>query len=274
MPELPEVETIKSDLRERLLGVVFTGVDLQWPGAVKHPASAQFVQGLMGDRIGEISRRGKYLLFHLASGRVLVVHLMMTGQLLLRPVGQEVERCTRTVFHLGDGWELRFVDQRKFGRLWLVEDLESVVGRLGLEPLNHSFSWEAFADALRRRSGAIKPLLLDQGFVAGIGNIYADEALYEAGIHPLRKASALTLEETKSLYQAILSVLRRGVDYRGTSFSNYRDAFGKKGNHQQELRIFRQTGKPCPRCGTIIRRIRVGGRGSHYCPCCQKAAAS
>lgn len=269
MPELPEVETIKNDLAALLVGRRFIGSRLLWGGAVKCPSVEAFQAQLEGRLILGLDRRGKYLILRLDDG-CLIFHLMMTGALLLRPAEAQLERFARNVFLLDDGWELRFVDPRKLGRMWLVRNEEQVVGKLGPEPLAPSFTPEALKERLSGRRAPIKPLLLDQGLVAGMGNIYADEALFAAGIHPLRPAQRLSGMEVQELHNGILQVLRQGVERRGTTISDYQDAHGRPGNNQDTLRVFRRRGQPCPRCGTTVERIVVRGRGTYFCPRCQK----
>lgn len=268
MPELPEVETIRRDLAAHLVGRRFVGVELYWAGAVKHPSPEELPKRLVGRRIVALDRRGKYLLLHLDEG-CLIFHLMMSGALLLRPAQASWERFTRNVFFLDDALELRFVDPRKLGRIWLVKDENEIVGKLGPEPLVTSFSKEVLTKRLSSRKAPIKPLLLDQELVAGLGNIYADEALFVAGIHPLRPAQSLSSREMQQLYNGIVRVLRQGVENRGTTLSDYQDAHGRAGNNREALQVFRRRGQPCPRCGTALERIVVRGRGTHYCPRCQ-----
>ena len=269
MPELPEVETIRRDLLPYLIGRTFERVDLYWPGVVKNMAPEEFQERLIGQAITDIGRRGKYLLFDLCNGDTLVIHLKMAGSLILRSAGDPPDPSTRAIFYLDNGDELRFTDRRKFGAFWLVEDRDHVVGNLGPEPFDDIVTPQGMAVKLAKRNRAIKTILLDQNFIAGIGNIYADEALYEACIHPMRKGRSLSAEEVERLYEAILSVLKRGIANRGTTLRDYRDAKGRSGENQEQLLVFRRTGQPCPRCGTPIQRMVIGGRSSHFCPRCQ-----
>jgi formamidopyrimidine-DNA glycosylase len=270
MPELPEVETIARGLREPLVGRQFTGVRVGWEKLVAKPAVEEFERGLVGRRILGVKRRGKYLVFTLSGGGNLIVHLRMTGRLLIKNSGDELDKHDHLIFELDDGRELRFNNVRKLGRVYLVDDEDEIVGRLGPEPLDDDFAPADFAALLSARRGMIKPLLLNQRFIAGIGNIYADEALFAACIHPERRADTLTAEEIECLYRAIRRVLRQGIENRGTTLSAYRDAEGREGSNQEYLRVFRHTGQPCPRCGTPIERTAVGGRGTYFCPRCQK----
>jgi formamidopyrimidine-DNA glycosylase len=278
MPELPEVETIVRGLREPLVGRQFTGIRVGWenliarprPELAEGPPVEEFKQGLIGQTISGVKRRGKYLVFALSGGGSLIFHLRMTGRLLIKNRGDELDKHDHLVFELDDGRELRFNNVRKLGRVYLVDDEDEVVGKLGPEPLDSDFAPGDFAALLSTRRGMIKPLLLNQRFMAGIGNIYADEALFAARIHPERKADTLTVEETERLYDAIRRVLRQGIENRGTTLSTYRDAEGREGRNQEVLQVSRNTDQPCPRCGTLIERTVVGGRGTYFCPRCQK----
>ena len=270
MPELPEVETIVRGLREPLVGRQFTGVRADWENLVARPAVEEFKRGLVGQRVLGVKRRGKYLVFTLSGGGSLIVHLRMTGRLLIKNSDDELDKHDHLVFELDDGRELRFNNVRKLGRVYLVDDEDEIVGRLGPEPLDDYFAPADFTALLSGRRGKIKPLLLNQRFMAGVGNIYADEALFAARIHPERRADTLTAEEIERLYHAIRQVLAQGIRNRGTTFSDYRDAEGREGRNQEYLLVFRRTGQPCPRCGTPIERTVVGGRGTYFCLRCQK----
>lgn len=270
MPELPEVETIGKDLRRILSGRCFTGATVHWPPTIARPSAEEFRQRIVGQRILDVGRRGKYLIFRLSGGDHLLIHLGMTGQLLIREAGAAMEPHLRVVFDLDDGRQLRFDDTRKFGRIYLVDDPAIVVGKLGPEPLAEDFTPEVFSHLLARRRGRLKSLLLNQKFLAGLGNIYADEALFAARLHPLRRADSLTPAEVERLHRGMRRVLRQALAHRGTTFDgSYRDPAGEEGTHQEELAVFRRTGQPCPRCGTSIERLVVGGRGTHFCPRCQ-----
>jgi formamidopyrimidine-DNA glycosylase len=269
VPELPEVETIKNDLAPQMAGRTLRQVVLYWPGVVQEPSPQQLAERLPGQRVVTLSRRGKYLLLGLLSGESLIFHLMMTGRLLLRHLSHPPDPHTRVAFLLDGDLELRFADTRKFGRIWLTREPQRVLGKLGPEPLDSAFGVAELAERLKGRSGRIKPLLLDQSFLAGVGNIYADESLFLARIHPLRKASSLSPKEVEGLYRALRIVLQRAIKNRGTSFDDYRDGFGEMGRNQLELSIFQRGGESCPRCGATVQRIVVGGRGTHLCPHCQ-----
>jgi formamidopyrimidine-DNA glycosylase len=275
MPELPEVETIRRDLESRIAGRRFTSVrippDTGKPVPVlKGIDESSFREGIVGASIEGVSRRGKYLVFHLDSGRLLVVHLRMTGALLHRKPDDAPDKYVRAVLSLDDATELRFSDLRKFGGFWLVDDVsESTTTGLGPEPLSEGFTQELLAAALAGRKAPVKSIILDQRRIAGIGNIYADEACYAAGIDPRRLGGELTVDDVSRLTGSIRDVLLAGVESRGASFSDYRDADGKSGSMQMHVKVFRRTGKPCYTCGTIIERVKVGGRSTHFCPTCQ-----
>ena len=273
MPELPEVETIRRDLLPLVLGRTISSVHIAKGVSklIQEPQRvSEFKRGLCHYRIDSIDRRGKYLLFHLSSKRIWIVHLRMTGSLFHRRRHHRGERFVRAWFRLDDETWLCFADLRKLGMMWLVEDTNSVVGRLGPEPLGEDFTPEWLVDALSRRSTRLKSILLDQRVTAGIGNIYADEALFIAKLNPQRAACNLRSAETRRLHTAIRTVLAEAVDDRGSTFRDYVDVGGKLGGHQTHLRVFRRTDQPCLQCHTPIRRIKVGGRSSHYCPLCQR----
>jgi len=271
MPELPEVETIRCDLHPRLCGRAITAVRITSDAVplVDGASPAEFTHRLKGRRIEGLSRRGKYLILHLSGGLYLVVHLRMTGALLYRDGRAPADRYTRAVLSLDDGTELRFADLRKLGRLRLAADPNEVVGRLGPEPLDARFTSAALRQAIGKRRAPIKAVLLDQRAVAGLGNIYADEALFAARIHPLRRADTLNEAENRRLHRSIRHVLRDALENRGASFRDYVDGGGREGRHQFHVKVFRRTGQPCYVCGATIQRIKVGGRSTHFCPECQ-----
>lgn len=271
MPELPEVETIARGLRAPLIGRCFTDAWIEWDNMVAAPSVEEFRSRIVGQEIGDIGRRGKYLILTLSGGDYLIIHLRMSGWLRVEPAEKEGHKHDRIVFSLDDGQELRFNNMRRLGRVYLVGDADKVLGRLGPEPLEDDFTPQLLTTLLARRSGALKPLLLNQEFVAGIGNIYADEALFVAGLHPQRRANTLTDEEIERLHHAIRWVLWRGIEEQGTTFDGvYRKTDGEPGQHQDNLMVFRRNGELCPRCGETIQRIVVGGRGTHFCPRCQR----
>ncbi len=274
MPELPEVETIKNELMPHVIGRRVAGVTLGWEGIVKQSSSEDFCARLVGQGVTWISRRGKYLIFSLSSGEALIIHLKMTGSLLLNHASDKPDKFIRAVLYLDNNYQLRFRDPRKFGAMWLVADVSSVVGKLGPEPLEADFTAKVLAERLGSRKAPIKPLLLDQNFVAGIGNMYADEALYDAKIHPLRPASSLSQEEITRLHKAICEVLRAAIGNKGASVENYFRPGGELGTAHFEFRVAHGLGgKLCRRCGTPIERITVRNRGTYFCPKCQPGSS-
>lgn len=265
MPELPEVETTVRDLRPHVEGRTFAAVKVEIPRMVHAPAPAEFVRALPGRSITMLQRHGKFIIFHLDHG-ALVAHLMMGGGFLWKQPDDEPTIYTRLTFGLDDGAELRFVNPRTLGGVWLVDEPGVVVGHLGPDALDAAFTLEYFAGKLAGRSAPIKPLLLDQGLVAGVGNIYCDEALWLAGLRPEREAGSLTPQEVGRLHAMVLEALQKGVRLRGTSFDTYVNPGGDKGEHQDQTNVFRREGKPCPRCGAVVQKIWFRGRGTHFCP--------
>jgi len=274
MPELPEVETMVRDLRPRLSGRRIVEVDAPFAGSISWPTLAVFRKRACGAHILDIRRRGKYALFDLESQDVLAVHRGMTGSLLLRRPSDPMERHVRVILHFDNDRSLRFNDARKFGSLSITkgsgEERTLPWDRLGLEPLGEDFDVERFRNGLKGRKAPIKSLLLRQDVVAGLGNIYVDEALHLARVHPQRQSRTLTRQEVGRLQAAIREVLEAGVEGRGTTFSSYIDIEGRAGTNQHSLRVFRKSGSPCPACATVIQRIVVGGRGTHICRECQR----
>lgn len=270
MPELPEVETIARQLRARgVAGRTVRSVQVNWDRTVEPLSVEQFVRVLTGTTIEKITRVGKWMLFTLDSGKTLMVHLRMTGSFSMSPGLHD-----RIVMELSGGLVLFYRDTRKFGRWKLVDDPDDILGSLGPDALSRAFSLRCFHDTLRRHRRMIKPLLLDQAIVAGLGNIYADEALWESKIHPERSSVSLTDAEIESLYKAVKHVLRIGVRNRGTSLgdgkTNYRDVEGASGGHREQVKAYGRSGKPCERCGTPLSRIVVAQRSTHFCPECQR----
>jgi formamidopyrimidine-DNA glycosylase len=274
MPELPEVETVARGLRASLLGRTIIGVEVSWARTLVPPDPVAFARRLVGQAISGVGRRGKWILIALGGGDTLLVHLRMTGQLVLEPGGSPDDRHARVLLSLDSGWRLRFSDQRKFGRMVLTSDPQSQLAELGPEPLADDFTAERLAEMLARRRGRIKPLLLNQRFLAGLGNIYADESLWRAGVHPLRRAGGLELAEVRRLHRGIRSVLREAIDGGGTTLADsaYRQPDGQSGEFYDLLAVYGREGQPCKRCGGAIERIVVGQRGTHYCPRCQPPA--
>jgi formamidopyrimidine-DNA glycosylase len=266
MPELPEVETIKNELLPHVLGRTIAGVDVFWDKMVRRPSVPEFRSRLAGQTITALTRRGKYLFFHLSGGEKLVMHMKMTGSLLIDPPD---DKFARAIIYLDNGPALHFRDPRKFGVMWLAADETAVARKLGPEPLDRDFTKSTLAGILKRHKAPVKPVLLDQAIIAGIGNMYADEALFEAKIHPVRPAGSLSDEEVKRLYKAIRRVLRAAIKNKGASVRNYYRPDGNIGTAHDEFRVAHGTGRYCPRCGTPIQRIVVRGRGTYLCPKCQ-----
>jgi formamidopyrimidine-DNA glycosylase len=269
MPELPEVETIVRQLRSRgIEGRQILAVRVNWARTVEPLSAARFSKELRGTTIDRISRTGKWMLFSLSSGRTLMVHLRMSGSFSMSPGAYD-----RITVKLSDGLTLHYRDTRKFGRWKLMDDPEVVLGKLGPDALTPRFSLKYFSEIMGNRHRMIKPLILDQSIVAGLGNIYADEALWEARIHPERLSDALTHAEHDALFKAIRHVLKVGVRNRGTSLgdgkTNYRDVEGASGGHREKVKAYGRAGKPCERCGTPLEKIIVMQRGTTYCPTCQ-----
>jgi formamidopyrimidine-DNA glycosylase len=274
MPELPEVETMVRDLATHIAGRTITAVSLPFAGQIQYPDPSEFVGRVQGRRIERIERRAKFAAFALDSPDLLIIHRGMTGSLLLRSRSDPYEAHVRAVFTLDDGRELRFNDPRKFGKLYLMDlsgsERPLPWARMGPEPLSDDFTARNFESRLRERRAPIKPLLLGQSIVAGLGNIYVDEALHLSRIHPQRRANDLSMAEIRRLHRAIRSVLVDAVERRGTTFSTYMDFEGRAGGFQDQLRVFHREGRSCPRCNTDIIKLVVGGRGTHICPRCQK----
>jgi len=274
MPELPEVETIKRELAPMVVGRSFSGVTLNWPKAVQIPSPEAFSRSLVGKKVEKVDRRGKYLILRLATGEALILHLRMSGSLLLRSSSGEPDSYFRTIFLLDNGVELCFRDPRKFGMMWLVNDEHSVVGKLGPEPLEPGFTPEVLAQRLSNRSAPIKAVLCDQVALAGVGNMYADEALFAAGIHPLKRANSLSKEEILRLHMAVRQVLEEAIAGSGASTRDYRRPSGEPGAAQYAFRVAHRGGQPCPVCSTPIKRIPIRNRGTYFCPRCQAGSGS
>lgn len=274
MPELPEVETIRRDLDRTAVGHVIERAEVLWEREIGFPSATEFAHDIRRRRIESTGRRAKYLLLHLSDGAVLLVHLKMTGQLLYVDASAPPNPHARVVLHLDRGKQLRFADMRKFGRMYLVTRDElpvfGKIAQLGPEPLTEAFTAPALKRLLARRAGRMKPLLMNQAFLAGMGNIYVDEALFRAGIHPLRQSNSLKLREIVRLHHAIRAVLNESIEHRGSSVDDYRDANGEKGYHHVHLRVYGRGAEPCLTCGTAISKIVVGGRGTHFCQRCQR----
>lgn len=274
MPELPEVETVKRSLAEQIIGLTITGVTVNLVKTIKIPDVSTFKEKVIGKTIRNIRRRGKYLILELSGEDILVVHLRMTGQFTFVTRDEPLKKHTHVIFDIDSGMQLRFVDQRQFGCMWLVtsNEIDQISGlcALGPEPLEEEFTRNKLDKIISGRKTKIKQVLLDQKAIAGIGNIYADEILFHSAIHPERTAASLNDEEIERLFLAIKYVLGEAVKHRGTSFSDYVDGRGEKGSHQNYLNVYQQVGKNCPRCGKSLSRLKVGSRSAYHCPECQK----
>ncbi|MDQ4127611.1 MAG: DNA-formamidopyrimidine glycosylase [Actinomycetota bacterium] len=273
MPELPEVETIKEDLRELVAGSIIEGVEVLDPSLVEQPTLVEeFVRRLGGVRTTGARRRAKHLIVELDSGDALVFQLKIGGQLLLVPPVEEPRTATMLVLHLDGRRRLFLRDQTGFtkARLLRPAELEARLFSLGPEPFGEDFTPAYLRDKLGSRRAQIKPLILDQKVISGVGNIYADEILYDARLHPRRKANTITDPEWVALHAAIRENLAAGVEHRGTTVRLYRDVLDRPGEHQNFLRVFEKHGQPCPGCEGEVIREKVSGRPSHFCPGCQK----
>jgi formamidopyrimidine-DNA glycosylase len=275
MPELPEVQTIVNDLKAAgIIGLTISGAKVFWRPSIGDISPTSFHRHVKNRTVASVWRRGKYIVFDFRSGGHLLLHLRMSGRLHLVSSHTQRSKHEHVILSFGDGKDLRFYDPRKFGRLYVTDDTNTILGRLGPEPLGRAFTARSLYANLSLRKRAIKPLLLDQTFIAGLGNIYVDEALWEAKIHPCRIAASLSWPETKRLHEAIGKVLQRGLKNRGTTLgtgeANFSSIVRQQGRNQEHLNVFRRSHSPCPRCQTVIERMIVGQRGTHICPACQK----
>ena len=274
MPELPEVETIRRELDASIVDRTIQRASVLDPRLTLDVPVSEFESLLVGQRVQRVDRRGKYLLVR-CSGCVLVLHLMMSGRIHLR-AANAVQPHTRLVAAFDCGPAVHFVDVRRFGRAWALDaaDLHKVIGQLGPEPLDHDFDWRTLRNGFRNRTVAVKSALLDQRTLAGVGNIYADEALFSARINPETPVDRISTHKLKALARAIVDALQSGIANHGTSFSTFETSRGAPGGHQNHLQVFRRTGEPCPRCGRPIRRMVVAQRSTHYCAACQRRPRS
>ena len=275
MPELPEVQTIVNDLNAaNIAGKTIMGAKVFWSRTIAEPSARAFCSRIKGKKISAIRRRGKFVVFDFNTKDHMLLHLRMSGRLHLVPCDLPRKKHEHVILSFKDGRQLRFHDTRKFGRFYLISDDEKILGRLGPEPLASSFTLNIFARSLSARKRLLKPLLLDQTFIAGLGNIYVDEALWESKIDPRRIAASLSKSEIRALHRAIPRVLKRGLKNLGTSLgtgkTNFYSIAKHQGRNRDELKVFRRTDQPCPRCQATIRRIIVGQRSTHICPKCQK----
>ncbi len=277
MPELPEVETVTRLIRKPLLGRTIEGVSVQWERTLGGTSRRSFSSAVRGARVKAVWRRAKYIVIDLERPRgepigAVLVHLRMTGRLHVDAATEEARDYTRVACRLDNGNELRFVDTRKFGRFRFLARPDDVLEGLGPEPLESGFDRDRFHRDLRARRRMLKPLLLDQTFLAGLGNIYVDEALHAAQLHPLRRSDRVPRPKADALYDAIRTTLAEAIEREGSSFDTfYRTPEGQPGSYQDRFQVYGRTGEPCYRCGRAIRRIVVGQRGTHFCTRCQPA---
>ena len=273
MPEMPEVEQVRKTLTPHIQGKTITNVEIYLERLIQHPTPEVFVKGLVGKTILEVGRRGKYLVLKTAANQKLIVHLRMTGALIAQPSDKAEPKYAKIKFTLTDNTTLWFTDIRTFGTLYLVTDDDIYIDgyeSLGPEPLSAGFNKEYLAPLAAKSRKPIKTFILDQKNIAGLGNIYADECLALAEILPLRLANTLSEQEIARLCTAVNEVIAQGIKNRGTTFRDYKDGEGNKGDNQNHLLVYSRAGKPCRKCGTILVQTKIGGRGSVYCPVCQK----
>lgn len=273
MPELPEVETVRRSLQQALAGRRIVEVTrVAWARTIAAPAPEIFCDLLRDRAVLDVDRRAKYVVIRLDRDEALVVHLRMTGRLTVVSADDMPDKHTHVALRLDNSQQLFFRDTRKFGRIWLLDTdgLRVLYEKLGPEPLDDALTAEEFRTLLRKRKARLKPLLLDQTLIAGLGNIYADEALWLAKLHPLQTVAQISDAQIDALYAAIRHVLTISIERRGTTFADYRDAWGVGGENQHFLNVYDRKGQPCLRCGTPIERLVVAQRGTHICPHCQK----
>ena len=289
MPELPEVETTVRDLNKKVLGRTFVDVWSDFKKMIKKPNFEKFKKEIKGKKIQKIWRRGKNIIFNLSGGLSLLIHQKLTGHLLLGiwelekgkwqakipgPLAEDpMNRFLHLIFWLDDGRQLALSDLRKFAKVQLgdKEEILKELEELGPEPLEKNFIFQKFKEILSGQKGKIKQVLMDQGVIVGIGNIYSDEILWTAKIHPFRDISKISETELKAIYQAMRKILPRAIELGGESISDFRRISGGRGYFDKERKVYRREGQKCSRCGTIIKRIKLAGRSAHFCPKCQKA---
>lgn len=274
MPELPEIETIKRVIEPQIQGLTIESVTVKRPEVTAYPTADEFCRLLTGQTVSHMTRRGKFLVIQLNSNDRIILHLRMTGCLLLTPADYPEEKHTHVIFRLSNGKELRFSDTRRFGRLWLLKngeaDTYSGTHKLGTEPLDKLLAAEYLKALLGKRKKTVKECLLDQSVIAGIGNIYSDEILFTAGIYPARPANSLNMEEWERLAAAIPERISYFIEVNKITPEEYLETKGQNYRNTPFLQVYGQEGKPCPKCGEMLCRMVVGGRGSVYCPVCQK----
>jgi formamidopyrimidine-DNA glycosylase len=273
MPELPEIETIKRILKPQLLGRTIVNLTMNRLDIIAHPSPEKFKSDVMGLCIENMGRRGKFLSISFNGGKTLLLHLRMTGQLLVTPKGFPEEKHTHIIFNLDDGNELRFIDTRRFGRIWLLEngesDTYSGIQKLGPEPFDMSFDSAYLRGKLGKRGKSIKECLLDQSIVAGIGNIYGDEIMFAAGLNPSRSAKSLTSSEWEALVAAIPAVMKKSINNNCMTPEEYLQGRGKEYRNESFFKVYGREGQKCQCCSAVVERIVLAGRSSYYCPNCQ-----
>ena len=274
MPELPEVETVVRTLRPNLIGREITRVEVRHEDVIRYPGVEAFIDRLQGRTIAELDRRGKYICITLDDGQLLSAHLRMTGRLLYADPKQELLPHTHVIMMLSGGGQLRYADVRRFGGFWLLakseEDTVTGMQHLGVEPLSPEFNAEYLITRLGGRACPVKNGILDQSVIAGLGNIYADETLFAARVRPDRLCRSLTEAEWRSIAEAIPPILEASIANRGTTFSDFLDGTGREGDNVAFLKAYGRYGQPCKDCGAVMEKTRIGGRGTCFCPCCQK----
>ena len=274
MPEMPEVETIRRSLEGYVVGKVIKNIEIRLDRLIKWPTVEEFKAIVTGRTMEALERRAKYLLFHLSEGWIMVVHLRMTGRLNYRLDNNQSSHAARLIFAFESGDALEYFDTRTFGTLYVLraDELNRIYGlaSLGPEPLSADFTVQYLAEGLAKRKGKVKAVLLDQKLIGGLGNIYVDESLSKAGLHPESAAASLNRADIERLHSAINQVIEKGICSGGTTFRDYRDADGNRGAFQESLCVYGRKGLPCNTCGSEILRIEVGGRGTHFCPLCQQ----
>ena len=274
MPELPEVQTVVTGLNKMLRDKKIVNTHIYDEMVIGYPGKEDFISLSEGKKIKSLTRRGKYIIINFSDNKhKLVIHLRMSGKLLYKKRNDEKDKHTHVIFEFDDDTDLRFNNIRKFGRLYFIteNELEEAgnLSNLGIEPLSDEFTLDLFEEMLDGRKGMIKPLIMNQEFIAGVGNIYADEALFMSNIKPDRKANTLSEQEIGDLYNAIRKILKKGIKMGGTSVSDYVNALGKSGKFQHELNVYKKEGEKCEKCGEAIEKKKVSGRSARYCPNCQ-----
>ncbi|GLB46747.1 formamidopyrimidine-DNA glycosylase [Philodulcilactobacillus myokoensis] len=274
MPELPEVETVKKGLNELVKGCQIRRVEVLYSKMIDNVTADTFKRALTNKKILRIDRRGKYLLFRFNGQITMVSHLRMEGKYDVETEGAEPGKHTHVIFHLTDGRELRYNDSRKFGRMYLIHNGEehtlSGLGTLGPEPTSDDLTFSYMKKIMNKSRGKIKPFLLNQSHIAGLGNIYTDEVLWMSKIHPEQQTNLISDDKIKLLRKNIIKEIKEAIKGHGTTVFSYKNAFGESGSFQNHLHVYHRDGQPCERCGTLIKKIRVAQRGTHFCPQCQK----